>query len=358
MEQQPKEVNKSQNPQNPQAQKPVAENQTDKTPIKPRKSLNRSVSNLLEQAGNQNVEEVLKKIQPFIDFMKNLIQTTLPYISLIYNKTNEIYQKLPLDVIYALIGLCLAFFGGVYCLVVAAAETFYMTGYKNTEEMYYKIKEEMDHIMDANEKDNKIDADNNGKADILEMSIAEVAQRKFLLFLRTCRDPDMIMSLIPNLIACFISVIAVLKVQFAKVIALGHQIGESLRKPACYLFVPTLAQVVPHDYQKWISPSIEIVCKCIAISIAWFIQRIISSVQSAIRGGLMFSRNILNFAKKQGYFPSYNEDDYLDEILGWFVAFCGIYFQVMSGFSVPFPFNLFLLPVSIMESYLQWVVSE
>ena len=51
-------------------------------------------------------------------------------------------------------------------------------------------------------------------------------------------------------------------------------------------------------------------------------------------------------------------DDYVDEIVGWFVAFVGIYFQIMSGFGLPFPMNLFLFPVSIMEGYLQWVVSE
>jgi len=233
-----------------------------------------------------------------------------------------------------------------------------MTGYKNAEEMYYKIKEEMDIVWAANEKDNALDADKSGKADVLEMKLSDLAQRKFLLFLKTCRDPDVIMSMIPQFVSCFISVIAVLKVQFAKVIALGHQIGEALRKPACYFLVPTLGQVVPNDYKKWISPCIEFVCKCIAISIAWFIQRIISSVQSAIRGGLMFSRNILRFAKKQGYMPNYDEDDYIDEILGWFVALCGIYFQIMSGFGLPFPMNVFLFPVSIMEGYLQWVVSE
>ena len=40
----------------------------------------------------------------------------------------------------------------------------------------------MEIIWRANEEDNKIDADNSGKADILEMTVAEVAQRKFLLF--------------------------------------------------------------------------------------------------------------------------------------------------------------------------------
>ena len=50
----------------------------------------------------------------------------------------------------------------------------------------------------------------------------------------------------------------------------------------------------------------------IAITIAWYIQRIISSVQSAIRGGLMFSRKLLKFCNDKGYFSFKEEESYLD----------------------------------------------
>jgi hypothetical protein len=353
-----REVNQSQNKTTTPTNTQQNQNQTQANDKSNETPLPSRITNLLSQAGNQNVETILKKIQPAIDFLSNTMATVLPYVHLYGGKAYNFYNSLPLDVLYALLGLFIAFFGGIYCLFLAAAETFYTTGYKEVRKMYLQIKEEMNLIWEANEKDNNLDEDHSGKADILELTLAQLATRKFLLFLKSCRDPNLILGIVPNMITCFVSVIAVLKTQFAKVIFLGNQIGEALEKPACYFIVPTLGSVLPTEYHKWINPAIHFVCKFVAISIAWFIQRIISSVQSAIRGGLMFSRHILKFAKTSGVFTSYNEDDYFDEALGWFVAFCGFYFQIWVRFGVPFPLNLLFLPITLTENYLMWAVSD
>jgi hypothetical protein len=64
------------------------------------------------------------------------------------------------------------------------------------------------------------------------------------------------------------------------------------------------------------------------MSIAWYIQRIISTVQSAINGGLMFSRAAMRFASKKGLVHIDPDDSFLDEIVGWTLALGGAYFQV------------------------------
>ena len=43
----------------------------------------------------------------------------------------------------------------------------------------------------------------------------------------------------------------------------------------------------------------------------------------------------------------------LDEIIGWAIAAQGFWFQLSTGFSVPFPFNVLLLPLSMLEWYLK-----
>ncbi|CAN0532391.1 unnamed protein product, partial [Scytosiphon promiscuus] len=44
---------------------------------------------------------------------------------------------------------------------------------------------------------------------------------------------------------------------------------------------------------KWIAPMINYFCKFVAMTVAWWIQRFISTVQSAIKGGLLFSRSLM-----------------------------------------------------------------
>lgn len=336
------------------------ENQTrDSTPNPASEPIkNQTIQNLLNKAGESNVGALLQKFQPLIDQATNAIHIVFPYIVRAADSVQRLYHSLPLDIIYALLGLLLVFFGGVYTLLIAAIETFYLTGYKQVKEGVLVLREEFEIVWDAFKRDNEVDENHDGIADVKQITVRELVMRKSLLFLEKCRDPQKVMSILTTVITSMISVIAVLKVEFAKVIALGHMIGDSMKKPANYLFIPALAAVVPAKFHKWIGPLIEIVCKLLAISIAWFIQRVISSVQSAIRGGLMFSRRILSFLKNKGIFPSYNEDDYYDEVLGWTVAAFGIYFQLSFGFGLPFPLNLFFFPVSCFESYLTWAVSN
>ena len=47
------------------------------------------------------------------------------------------------------------------------------------------------------------------------------------------------------------------------------------------------------------------------------IQRFISAVHSALRGGFMFSRNILKYMSVMKYVEINHEDTYIDEVLGF-----------------------------------------
>ena len=312
----------------------------------------------VSRVGDEKVENLLNKFMPLIDPILKVFSQILPHVIHAYDTTLKFYNSLPLDIIYALLGLTLVFFGGTYCLMIAALETFYMTGYPQVREGVLYLQEEMRIIFEASKKDDKLDENNDGIADVKQITVKELAHRKIALFFTSCNNPNKCFTMLNQIITSLISVVAVLKVQFAKVIALGNMIGESMRRPIEYVFVPTLGRLVPVKYQKWISPIIGLICKMVAISIAWLIQRIISSVQSAIRGGLIFARRILKLAKEKGYFPSYDEDKYYDEALGWTVAAVGILFQFFFGFGLPFPLNFLLFPLTLFENYLVWMVSE
>lgn len=367
MSDQTRQVNQTAN--NPASERTqVADNATfekkptfaaDTTPLEKKPSAQEiRFENLLKQAGNSNVGVILEKLQPAFDVIQNALATISPYVFKAWHYGNDFYNSLPLDILYALVGLLLVFFGGVYTLLIAAVETFYATGYVQARDGVLILKEEFELIWTESKKDDALDEDHDGVADVKQITVYKLAQRKFLLFLQTCKDPQRVVDIFYRILSSLISVIAVLKVEFAKVISLGNMIGQSFIKPASYILIPALGYVISAKYQKWIPAIIDFICKSIAISIAWFIQRVISSVQSAIRGGLLFSRRLLKFLKEKGYFTSYNEDDYFDEALGWFVAVIGIYFQISVGFGLPFPLNILLFPLNIIENYITWAVSN
>ncbi len=121
--------------------------------------------------------------------------------------------------------------------------------------------------------------------------------------------------------------------------------------------VPKLEALLPAEYKKWAKPVISYTIKSFAISIAWTLQRIISAFHSAIRGGLMFSRNILHYLSEMGYVKIDHEQTYIDEVVGFGVAAVGLLWQLRSGFSLPFPLNVLLFPFTLIEYMLIWMVS-
>lgn len=58
---------------------------------------------------------------------------------------------------------------------------------------------------------------------------------------------------------------------------------------------------MPEDYQKWADPTIRYIVKSFAISLAWFLQRIVSAVHASLRGSKMFSENVLDYLTTMGH---------------------------------------------------------
>ncbi|CAN0262968.1 unnamed protein product, partial [Ectocarpus sp. 12 AP-2014] len=123
-------------------------------------------------------------------------------------------------------------------------------------------------------------------------------------------------------------VLVVLKFRFAKVVALAVSIGNNLRPIVAKIFGPALAFVIPREYHQWIAPMINYFCKFVAMTVAWWIQRLISTVQSAIKGGLLFSRSLMYFVSEVTPLKLDPDNSFFDEVLGWTLAACGAYFQV------------------------------
>jgi hypothetical protein len=70
----------------------------------------------------------------------------------------------------------------------------------------------------------------------------------------------------------------------------------------------------------------------------------------------MCSRNLLEYLSRQKILHIDADKSYWDEVVGYLLAALGLYFQLSRGFSLPFPLNLLLLPVTVAEYFLIWIV--
>jgi hypothetical protein len=307
------------------------------------------------------VRPYLKQAAPHIGKLVQKIEDAIPFIYKLYLLALEYWEKLrpykPELLIPSLVGFVMCFFGGSYLTLIAAVEAYRMVGFDATYNCIVMLIEDFKKIVEATKKDDSEDKDNDGIADVNQISSQQLVTRKMLLFLRTV-DPNRLTVAIAGINAGFLAVIATLKIKFAKTITLGNAIGEMIEGPVDHYVLPHIEKVVPDDYRRWVKPTIHYSIRTGAISFAWFIQRIISAFHSAMRGGLMFSRSILAYLSAMDIYHLDDKDTYLDEIVGYGLAALGLFFQLSTGFSLPFPLNILLFPFTLMEYFCIYCVTS
>mmetsp|Transcript_56840 Transcript_56840/g.83401 ORF Transcript_56840/g.83401 Transcript_56840/m.83401 type:complete len:375 (+) Transcript_56840:40-1164(+) len=302
------------------------------------------------------LQQLSTSILPLLNKLLVFIDAMSPYLVKAWDTAQTVYKYTPLNIIEAIYGLALCFFGGLYPLTIAAGETFRVSGGDRVQNCLSLLWTDLRAVHQANMLDNKKDDDGDGIADIDQISQQELMTRKMALVLKTV-NPNRILQASGGLAQAFAGVCATLKLQFARVISLAVSISDSIRPLLVQFLAPALVAVIPSDYHHWIFPMIDVTCKIIGGSIAWFLFRILAAVHSGILGGLMCARALLRYANNMKWLTLNADETMMDEYAGWTLAALGVYFQVSNGMAAPFPLNILFLPVTFCETYLQWLVT-
>lgn len=298
----------------------------------------------------------LKKAAPAVGIFVAGAEAAGPYIFQAGVGVYAVMSKLPTNALTGLWGLGICFYGGRYAAAIAAIEAFSATGGAQTMKCLHDIKNQAILIMKANAEDNKKDEDRDGVADVDQIEAKELAHRKMALVLKTV-DPEVLSQAFGGLWAGYMGVLAVLKFKFAQTVALAHSIGDNLRPIAAKFFGPTILSLTPKDYRRWVNPAINFGCKMIAGYLAWKIQRVISTVQSGVSGGLIAARAALALMRARRLLTIADDETMLDEAAGYSLAAGGVYYQLVKGGPVPFMLKPIFWPMDIVEWWLQWSVT-
>jgi len=309
----------------------------------------------LSKRAPAKVAPYVKQVAPYAAKAVVYFLLALPHLVQAAQTVQKFLSQLPEKVIFAAMGFAVCFFGGIFPATIAAVEAWNICGGKEAVSCIKMLYKEALKVSAANEKDEQKDDDGNGVADTKELKPKDLMVRKASLAAKTL-DPDAVSRGMVGIYTGWIGVIAILKIKFAKTVTLGERIGEQVYRLACKA-EPGIQEVVPEEYRKWVPMGMRWTCKLIAMTIAWWIERVISAFHSAIRGGHLFGKYLVEFLHEKGYLNFTPEQAYLDEVIGWALAVVGLLFQFSLGFSLSFPLNLFLWPLQLVESFIIWSVS-
>lgn len=293
------------------------------------------------------------KIVPHIGRGVELIEFFILYCIQKYPLLLSYYDKIapynPELLFPSVCGLILCFFGGCFASLIATVEAVHNFGYTGIKNSVLAIAKDIRTAWDAHKKDNEKDDNNDGIPDVEQINNIQLLNRKIVLMLKVI-DPSRLFETFGYLNTAFLAILATLRVKFARSFTLAQGITNAVLPTFDAVLLPAMESLIPEEFRKWVKPVSHFIFNCFVISFAVTLQRIIDSIYSAIRGGLMFSRNIMEYLTIKDIYKIDHKETIIDEIIGYALAFIGFYFQLRIGFQIPFIFRFLFFPLTFLEN--------
>jgi hypothetical protein len=306
--------------------------------------------------------EVLAKALPWLLKLEAAVQQLVNVSYPVYVQCVQLYAQGykqlepygPEDLIKMATGLCMMFFGGFFITTVAVFEAFDQSGRHALVKNLRLLAEEAEDVREADEHDDTLDENRDGIKDVQQLSSEQLAVRKFLVAVRAA-DPIIISEALSNLYGILMAVMATLQVKFARAISLGAAIGNVLSKTALKFIVPPLKEVMPEEMHKWLPVIATYICRLAGVSIALSVNRVLSTVHTAVRGARLATDGFTGFTERRNL--HYLSEGYADDAVALLLAALGVYGQLFVWARLPFIVKLLFFPATLLEWVLSFLVS-
>eukprot|EP00529_Nitzschia_sp_RCC80_P028885 CAMPEP_0113494074 /NCGR_PEP_ID=MMETSP0014_2-20120614/28921_1 /TAXON_ID=2857 /ORGANISM="Nitzschia sp." /LENGTH=335 /DNA_ID=CAMNT_0000387959 /DNA_START=183 /DNA_END=1190 /DNA_ORIENTATION=- /assembly_acc=CAM_ASM_000159 len=302
-------------------------------------------------------KELAAKLDDFMKPVFDFAVLLIPYVIKYGQKAYRLWCKLDDNVITALIGLVFCFFGGIFPTLFSAIQAAEQAGRAVVVDAVKDLASEAAVIVEESKKDDKVDDNKDGIADVDQLSDKEYVKRKTLLVLQKM-NPNKVDKAIQSIYTVWLSVMAVLCIQFARTIQMAKSISEFVAQPVQRFVAPVIKAATPDQYDKWVPVILGWITQAIGMSMAWTIASIQIAFASSMNGGLMLARSSYKALLKRnirlgGLIVDNHEDTSIDEYASYVFAALGLLFQLSNGLSAPFPLNFILWPFQMAEWFVR-----
>ena len=311
------------------------------------------LNNIAPEAVQGYIKTAKDSIRPAEKFIEKLMPTLLKGYDKISGAWGGAQKYNPLQYSSLVVGLLMVFFGGTFGATIAAAETFKHLAYDDTKEAVAILYKQYEIADKAAEKDE----DANPLASGEEKRKAELRRRALIIFKSI--DPDAIQKALGAMWSGVFGVVCALRVKFAHAVTLGISIGDMTTGLFHRYGEKHIVNMLPDSLHKWVPMVSRYLCRTLAISLAWTLQIIIIAFHAALRGSNMFLNGIVHICVERGYIKKAMVPPKASarwNAIVYILAAIGFMYQAKAGFSVPFPLNLVLWPISILEFTLKMLI--
>lgn len=219
----------------------------------------------------------------------------------------------------------------------------------------------------ADAVDNALDADGDGAADVDALPPRELLARKAALLLAAVSEPRRVQQAAGALLSAWLGALAVLQLRFARAVALALGVARMATPPLLWLLGAPLGRALGPRHAHWAPVLLETLAQAVATSLAWPLERGVSAWYSAMHGGLLAARSLMELCAQLGSSErapaplraaaarvGSPDGTRADEAVGYALFVGGFSCQLASGFELSFPLSVLLLPLLLIEWGLTW----
>ncbi|KAG8461829.1 hypothetical protein KFE25_001447 [Diacronema lutheri] len=273
----------------------------------------------------------------------------------------------PAKLVSVAYGALLCFFGGPFAVSFAAIEAFNAMGCARLVVEARVLQRAWAEAEAADAVDNALDADGDGAADVDALPPRELLARKAALLLAAVSEPRRVQQAAGALLSAWLGALAVLQLRFARAVALALGVARMATPPLLWLLGAPLGRALGPRHAHWAPVLLETLAQAVATSLAWPLERGVSAWYSAMHGGLLAARSLMELCAQLGSSErapaplraaaarvGSPDGTRADEAVGYALFVGGFSCQLASGFELSFPLSVLLLPLLLIEWGLTW----
>jgi hypothetical protein len=309
-----------------------------------------------------------ERVQPMMEQVRPYLAKMLP-VMLQAGKLSTSYCRRYYtdDVGRIMWNVILVFFGGQFALTIMAIQAFQLTGSAVIEKSIKQLREQFEEAMHKFQKDpdarEVFDSNNDGVITMDEVTQVVLAtvngetssvrdkNRKLVSICMRCIDPSRLSEAATGFMIGSMTVIATLRSKMARCVAIGTKIGEHLAEFLTARSQKPLYAKFP-EHTKWVDVGLKSGSALIGIIVSFLLTKIINAFNCALQGAQVLSVIILDYAHKRGKLMNVRHGDSAVQAVTMAIVFLGVMTQLKSGFRLPWPLKLLMLPAVFSENVL------
>ena len=293
--------------------------------------------------------KALVKASPVLGQAAAALSLVAPFVLAYFRALRDAYLAvvylLPWHILQLLAGLVVCFFGGEFYALIACYEAYHLCGGADAAEAARTVVEEAQGVVSA--------ASTEAAGE--DATPRAVVRRNLLLFAKNTH-PEALTAAVSKVWMTWLCMLAAMQLKLARTLVLGSSISKALLPMATRHVLPRLEASVPSELKKWNATLLHVALTAAVIIASSLLTSLVAAAQAALRGGQMAAKHGLEVLAARGTLKG-PVDDKLVHTTGLLLAAAGVLAQAAVGFRLPFPLNLVLLPLTLVEMTLRVAIA-